>query len=306
MTKAHDFTPSYLCGTSSEPLLYKTIGEALKDTVVKWGEREALVICHQNIRWSYKELLAKVDAFAAGLLHLGLVPGDRVGVWSPNNAEWVITQLATARAGFILVNLNPAYRPRELEYALKKVDCKALILAKHFKSSDYIDMVKGLIPNVSDCHAGQLATDEFPSLKSLIVIGDSAPSGFLKFNEISALATAIDHKNLIDLQKNLQPDDAINIQFTSGTTGAPKGATLTHHNILNNGYFTAQRQGFTHKDRLCIPVPLYHCFGMVLGVLACVSTGACMVFPDESFEPLKVLKAVSEEKCTALYGVPTM
>jgi fatty-acyl-CoA synthase len=297
---------SYLCGTSDEPLLYKTIGQALQETAASFGNQDALVVCNQGIRWSYEELLAKVDAFAAGLLYLGLKPGDRVGIWSPNNTEWVVEQLATARAGLILVNLNPAYRLRELEYALQKVDCKAVILAEKFKSSQYVQMIETLIPNAKECAPGQLKTKDFPSLETLIVIADQAPAGFFKFDEIYGLASDANRQSLADLQAVLQPDEAINIQFTSGTTGAPKGATLTHHNILNNGYFTAKRQSFTSKDRVCIPVPLYHCFGMVLGVLGCISTGACMVFPGEAFEPSSVLAACAKEKCTALYGVPTM
>lgn len=297
---------SYVCGTSDKPLLFKTIGTAIAQAAAKWGDREALVVRHQNIRWTYAELLVRVDDFAAGLIHLGLKPGDRVGVWSPNNAEWIIAQFATARAGLIQVNLNPAYRLRELEYALQKVDCKALILAESFKSSDYVSIVQTLIPELETATPGALETNNFPSLSAVISISKMAQPGFLRFDDIAGLADTLDHTRLHDLQPLLQPDDPINIQFTSGTTGQPKGATLTHHNILNNGHFVTERQGFTEQDRLCIPVPLYHCFGMVMGVLGCITHGTCMVFPDEAFDPAATLKAVSDEKCTALYAVPTM
>jgi len=297
---------SYVCGTSDKPLLFKTIGKAIEEAADTWGDRQALVVCHQDIRWTYKELLEKVDAFAAGLIHLGLKPGDRVGVWSPNNVEWVVAQFATARAGLIQVNINPAYRLRELEYALQVVDCKALILAENFKTSNYVAMVQELIPELQTAIPGQLKSDLFPALETIIVMSDTAPAGCFRFDDIASLGTDADRQQVIDLQPQLQPDDAINIQFTSGTTGQPKGATLTHHNILNNGYFMTERQNFTETDRLCIPVPLYHCFGMVMGVLGCVTHGACMIFPGEAFDPADVLAATSAEKCTALYGVPTM
>lgn len=306
MTGSASALPSYACGTSDTPLLFETIGMAIENAARNWGERDALVVCHQGIRWTYSELLAQVDAFAAGLIHLGLKPGDRVGVWSPNNVEWIIAQFATARAGLIQVNLNPAYRLRELEYALQAVDCKALILAESFKTSDYVAMVQELIPELATSVPGQLSTTAFPALTAVIVITQDAADGFMLFDDVAGLATASDKQTLTDLQPQLQPDDPINIQFTSGTTGRPKGATLTHHNILNNGYFVTERQNFTAQDRLCIPVPLYHCFGMVMGVLGCITHGACMVFPDKSFDPASVLAAVTAEKCTALYAVPTM
>jgi fatty-acyl-CoA synthase len=297
---------SYACGISDKPLLYQTIGGALEDAARRWGGREALVIPHQDIRWSYAGLLAQVDAFAAGLIALGLRPGDRVGVWSPNNAEWVIAQFATARAGLIQVNINPAYRPGELEYALNKVGCRALIMAQSFRTSDYVAMVRDLAPELDRAEPGQLSATRLPALETVIVITDTPPPGCLRFGDIAGLASDADRATLAALGPQLQPDDAINIQFTSGTTGRPKGATLTHHNSLNNGYFVTERQGFTEADRLCIPVPLYHCFGMVMGVLGCVTHGAAMVFPGEAFDPAAVLRTVQGERCTALYGVPTM
>lgn len=297
---------SFVCGTSDHPLIYQTIGDALDHAVEQWGENEAIVVRHQGIRWSYRQLATAIDAFAAGLLALDLQRGDRIGIWSPNNIEWVIAQFATAKAGLILVNINPAYRKAELIYTLNKVDCKALILAPEFKSSHYIGVLLDIAPAIKTSRPGQLNLSALPALRSLIVIGDEAVAGMFRFDEIAAMAPADAVDQLIDRALLNQPDDAINIQFTSGTTGLPKGATLTHFNVLNNGYFSGEAMGFTPQDRLCIPVPLYHCFGMVLGVLASVSHGSTMVFPSEAFEPLAVLEAVSEEACTALHGVPTM
>jgi fatty-acyl-CoA synthase len=297
---------SYVCGSSDQPLIYRTIGDALDLAVEQWGEKQAIVVCHQDIRWSYRELGAAIDAFAAGLLALGLERGDRIGIWSPNNIEWVIAQFATAKAGLVLVNINPAYRKAELIYTLNKVGCKTLILAREFKSSDYVGVLRAVAPAINTSRPGQLDLSALPALRSLIVISDEPVAGMFCFDDIAAMAPT-DATEQLEKRANLnQPDDAINIQFTSGTTGLPKGATLTHFNVLNNGFFTGQAMQLTAHDRLCIPVPLYHCFGMVLGVLACVSHGATMVFPSEAFEPLAVLEAVSAEKCTALHGVPTM
>ena len=284
---------SYVSGVGSEPLLYKTVGAVLEESAARWGEREALVVRHQNIRWTYRELNEAADRLAAGLIHLGLVPGDRIGIWAPNRYEWIVTQFATAKAGLILVTINPAYRTSELEYALNKVGCKALVLAPSFKTSDYAAMLEQIRPKV-------------PSLHAAILTDDAPRAGFLRYADVASSGTAEDLDRVRQLRPQLQPEDAINIQFTSGTTGLPKGATLSHHNIVNNGYFVAQRMTFSEQDRLCIPVPLYHCFGMVMGVLGCVTWGATMVFPGEAFEPKSVLEAVQAERCTALYGVPTM
>lgn len=297
---------SYVAGTSDTPLLYQTVGAALDAATTKYGDRPALIVPHQNIRWTYAELNEKTTRIAAGLLALGLKPGDRVGLWAPNCAEWVVTQFATAKAGLILVNINPAYRISELEYALNKVGCKALVLASNFKSSDYIGMLRDIAPELDRCRSGELQAQRLPDLKTAIVIDENPQSGFMSFASLDKKISDTDIGAAVELGTSLQPDDPINIQFTSGTTGFPKGATLTHHSILNNGYFVAARQSFSPTDRLCIPVPLYHCFGMVMGVLGCVTHGAAIVLPGEAFDPETVLATVEAEKCTALYGVPTM
>jgi fatty-acyl-CoA synthase len=287
-------TQSYVHGVAATPLIGRTVGAFFDGAARRWANWDALIVRHQSLRWSYAELKEKVDSFAAGLLALGLEPGDRIGIWSPNNVEWVITQFATAKAGLILVNINPAYRLSEADYALNKVGCKVLVTAAKFKTSDYIVMLN------------QLREERrLPYLKTIIRIGGAAP-GMLGFEEVAGLAKEEHRRRIDDLQDRLQFDDPINIQFTSGTTGYPKGATLTHHNILNNGFFIGETMRLTHEDRICIPVPLYHCFGMVLGNLACITHGSAMVYPGESFDPLAVLETVEAERCTGLYGVPTM
>jgi fatty-acyl-CoA synthase len=306
MSDGNGLALSYVSGTSTVPLLGATIGAQLDMTVARWGERGALIVRRQAVRWTWRELAERADAFAAGLLALGLEPGERIGIWSPNNAEWVLTQLAAARAGLILVTINPAYRTMELEYALNKVGCRALVTATAFRSSDYAAMLAELAPELALAAPGRLAARRLPSLEVVIRIGDGALAGALPFAEVASHGGAPERAALAELGRGLQFDDAINIQFTSGTTGAPKGATLSHHNILNNGHFVGEAMRLTEQDRLCIPVPLYHCFGMVMGVLACLTHGAAMVLPGEGFDPLATLEAVAEERCTALYGVPTM
>ena len=299
-------TRSYVNGASDRPLIGLTIGEQLDQTARAFPDNDALVVRQQNVRWQYGEFKAKVDALAAGFVALGLVPGDRIGIWSPNNSEWALTQFAAAKAGLVLVNINPAYRLAELEYALNKVGCRALVCAEKFKSSEYLVMLRDLAPEIERAAPGRLKCAKLPSLEIVIRLGTEKSPGMFNFDEIAPLATAADRANLAALAALLQFDDPINIQFTSGTTGFPKGATLTHHNILNNGYFNGVMLGLGDKDRVCIPVPLYHCFGMVMGNLMCAAFGATMVYPSEGFEPLAVLEAIEAEKCTTLYGVPTM
>jgi fatty-acyl-CoA synthase len=297
---------SYGHGASDQPLIGKTIGQFFDDACAKWATRPALVVRHQKVRLSYAELREAVDKLAAGLLTLELNPGDRIGIWSPNNSEWVLTQFASAKAGLILVNINPAYRTAELEYALNKVGCKALILAERFKTSDYVGMLRELAPELGHAQPGKLQSARLPALRSVVLLGDSWHPGTFRFSEIMTRGGATEARRIAELAPQLQFDEPINIQFTSGTTGFPKGATLSHHNILNNGFFIGEAMRLTPEDRLCIPVPLYHCFGMVLGNLAALTHGACMVFPGEGFDPLAILQAVAEERCTALHGVPTM
>jgi fatty-acyl-CoA synthase len=246
-----------------------------------------------------------VDALAAGLLKLGLKPGDRIGIWSQNCSEWVLTQFATAKAGLIMVNINPAYRRAELDYVLKKVECSALILAPSFKTSNYLEMLQDVAPEIANSAPGALQSARLPCLKQVIRLGTERTAGMLNFNDLFDVSDE-DLRHMREVSATLQFDDPINIQFTSGTTGAPKGATLTHHNILNNGHFIGEAMRLSEADRLCIPVPLYHCFGMVLGNLACVTHGATMVYPGEGFEAKAVLETVQAERCTGLHGVPTM
>jgi fatty-acyl-CoA synthase len=299
-------TLSYVHGANEQPLIGQTIGQFFDWICERYPTRPALVVRHQKVRLSYAELRTEVNKLAAGLLTLGLQPGDRIGIWSPNNSEWVLTQFATAKAGLILVNINPAYRIAELEYALNKVGCKALILAERFKMSDYVGMLRELAPELDHATPGKLESARLPALRSVVLLGDGWHPGTFRLSEIMARGTAEETARIAALAPQLQFDEPINIQFTSGTTGFPKGATLSHHNILNNGFFIGEAMRLTPEDRLCIPVPLYHCFGMVLGNLAAVTHGACMVFPGEGFDPLVTLETVAEERCTALHGVPTM
>ncbi len=301
-----DLLMSYVHGTSPTPLLGSTVGALFDRTVARWPDNPALVVRHQNVRWTYRELKREVDALAAGLIAIGLEPGDRLGIWSQNNAEWVVTQFASAKAGVILVNINPGYRVQEVEYALNKTGCKALIAAPAFKSSNYIEMLGQLAPELETARPGELESARLPQLRVAICLGGEPSAGMLNFADLPGMAGASERLRLEDLSTTLQFDDPINIQFTSGTTGAPKAATLTHHNIVNNAFFVGRTMELGERDRLCIPVPMYHCFGMVLGTLTCVAHGASMVFPSEGFDPLEVLKSVEAERCTGLHGVPTM
>ena len=297
---------SWVKGADEPPLSEDTIGAALDKAAARWGDAEALVSVFQDIRWSWRELADRADAFAAGLLALGLAPGERVGIWSPNNAEWVVCQFAAAKAGVILVTINPAYRLSELEYTLNKVGVKVLVAAERFKTSDYVGMVEALAPELPASKPGALSAARLPLLKAAIKIGGAPRPGWLDFDDVPALAGLADKARLAEIGAGLDRNDAINIQFTSGTTGLPKGATLSHRNILNNGFFVGRAQGLGHGDRICIPVPLYHCFGMVMANLAAVTHGATMVLPAPAFDPAATLDAIQAERCTSLYGVPTM
>nr|WP_322097141.1 AMP-binding protein [Pelagibius sp. Alg239-R121] len=297
---------SYVVGTRNQPLWRKTVPQVLADTALHHGARDAAVFPAQSIRWSYSELARKVDDLAAGLLAIGIESGDRVGIWSPNRPEWLLTQFATARIGAVLVTVNPAYRSAELEYVLNKVACKALVIAPAFKSSSYVEMITTIAPELTEAEAGRLSSSKLPFLRAVIVTSADEIPGMLRFDDLLKLAGPAQRLRLDDITAKLDPDDAINIQFTSGTTGSPKGATLTHYNIVNNARFVVGRLNLASEDRLAIPVPLYHCFGMVMGTLGCATVGAAMVFPSEAFDPETALKAVSRERCTAFYGVPTM
>jgi fatty-acyl-CoA synthase len=276
---------SYVHGACDEPLLGETIGENLERTIARVPDAEALVSCHQDIRWTYAEFGRRVDSLASGMLQAGLGKGDRVGVWGPNVAEWALTQYATAKLGVILVNINPAYRLSELQYALGQSGCRWIFSAQGLKGTDFAAMVKD-------------ASSELPALERSVFFGSR------DWEELAG--TRSSHDALSQRAAELDFDDPINVQYTSGTTGFPKGATLTHHNILNNGYFIGELLDYSERDRVCVPVPLYHCFGMVIGNLACTSRGACIVYPAESFDPEATLEACASERCTSVYGVPTM
>jgi len=300
---------SYARGSTDAPLIEATIGDFFADMARRQPGHEALVSRHQGRRYTYAELHQAARQLASALLGLGLEPGDRIGIWSHNNAEWVLMQLATAQVGLVLVNINPAYRTAEVEYALNKVGCKALVTMPRFKTSDYLGMLRELAPELALCLPGMLAAKRLPTLRNVVWIdvagqGDEQP-GMLRSSALMARGDAGDAR--IDaIAAGLKNTDPINIQFTSGTTGFPKGATLTHRNILNNGFFIGECMKLTPADRLCIPVPLYHCFGMVLGNLACITHGSTIVYPNDGFDPLTVLETVQQEKCTGLHGVPTM
>ena len=299
---------SYVSGTSDTPLLGQTIGDNFDATVARYPDHDGLIVPHQGLRYSYRQLQAGVDECARALMALGIEKGDRVGIWAPNRAEWTITQLATAKIGAILVNINPAYRTSELEYVMRQSGLRMLVCAPRLKSSDYVGMVNELIPELAAGAESPPRIDSagFPDLQYVVVLDDLPRPGMWTWPALLALAADATPDQLAARQREQEFDDPINIQYTSGTTGFPKGATLSHHNILNNGFFVGEMMRFTDQDRLCIPVPLYHCFGMVMGNLTCVSHGAAMVYPAESFDPLATLQAIEAERCTAVHGVPTM
>ncbi len=286
-TDTIDPTLSHAAGATEPALMQLTIGAKLAETVARFGGNEALVVRHQGIRWTYQELWDRVDEVARALVARGFTKGDRIGMWAPNCAEWVLVQYATARIGVILVNINPAYRTHEVQYALNQSGCKGLVSATEFKTSDYVTMVKEV-------------RDDLPDLEQVVFIGTE------DWDRLLADAAPVSSETVADIERTLAPSDPINIQYTSGTTGYPKGATLSHVNILNNGYFVGAACGYTSTDRVCVPVPFYHCFGMVMGTLGCMTHGACEVVPNDGFDPVATLRAIAEEGCTSLYGVPTM
>ena len=297
---------SHVRGDTDVPLLDTTISALLEQTCNRWPDHEAAVFPAQNIRWTYSELSRQIDRLAGGLLALGVKKGERVGILSPNRVEWLLTQFATARIGAILVCINPAYRLAELEYALNKVGCAALVTAHSFKGSNYAEMLLELAPELTASEGKPLEASRLPSLRHIIVMGDDISTGMIGFDAVCTQGDDIDLKRLNAASATLRPDEPINIQFTSGTTGSPKGACLTHHNIVNNARFVTETMAFTDREKLCIPVPFYHCFGMVMGTLGCVTKGATMVVPGEGFDAQDTLTTVTNERCTALYGVPTM
>ena len=300
---------SHAVGATTPALIESTLGDFFAEMAARYPDREALVSRHQGVRYTYAQLHQTQRQLASALLGMGLAQGDRVGIWSHNNAEWVLLQLATAQVGLVLVNINPAYRTAEVEYALRKVGCKALFVMPKFKGSDYLAMLRELAPELNTHTPGQLKSQRLPDLRTIVWIdvadeGDDQ-AGMVRFSDLIAEGHANDVR--IDVvAQGLRNTDPINIQFTSGTTGFPKGATLTHRNILNNGFFVGECMRLTEQDRLCIPVPLYHCFGMVLGNLACFTHGSTVIYPNDGFDALTVLQTVQEERCTGLHGVPTM
>jgi fatty-acyl-CoA synthase len=297
---------SYVHGASETPLIGETIGDFFDRMATRLPDHEALVSSHQGRRYTYGELQMECDRLARGLMARGVSKGDRVGIWSPNSAEWVIVQFATAKVGAILVNINPAYRVLELEYALRQSSCSTLIIAPRFKTSNYAEMIQQVCPELDRCEPGCLQAGRLPSLQSVITLGDQRLPGCFSWCDILESSPEVSPRMLRERQGTLQFDDPINIQYTSGTTGSPKGATLSHHSLLNNGFFIGERMRLSSEDRLCIPVPFYHCFGMVCSNLACVTHGATMVIPAPVFDPLKTIEAVAQERCTGLQGVPTM
>jgi fatty-acyl-CoA synthase len=297
---------SYTCGTSEFPLMGMTMGEMIDHIAAQYPETEAIVSVHQNIRWTYREFLERINQVARALMGMGVEKGDRVGIWAMNHAEWVMIQFATAKIGAIMVNINPAYRTYELEYVLKQAEIQTLILQGRFKTSDYVGMFYEACPEAYEQKPGRISVEKFPFLKNVIFMGNIPYNGTFTWDEFLEKADEITMDEVIERGESLTFDDPINIQYTSGTTGFPKGVVLTHHSVLNNGYIIGEGMRFTEKDRLCIPVPFYHCFGMVLSNMACATHGTTMVLPSPTFDAEEVLKTIEKECCTAVHGVPTM
>ena len=297
---------SYTCGTSEFPLMGMTMGEMIDHIAAQYPETEAIVSVHQNIRWTYREFLERINQVARALMGMGVEKGDRVGIWAMNHAEWVVIQFATAKIGAIMVNINPAYRTYELEYVLKQAEIQTLLLQGRFKTSDYVGMFYEACPEAYEQKPGRISVEKFPFLKNVIFMGNIPYNGTFTWDEFLEKADEITMDEVIERGESLTFDDPINIQYTSGTTGFPKGVVLTHHSVLNNGYIIGEGMKFTEKDRLCIPVPFYHCFGMVLSNMACATHGTTMVLPSPTFDAEEVLKTIEKECCTAVHGVPTM
>jgi len=297
---------SYVHGVGTTPLIADTIGGALNGAAERWGDRDALVACHQQLRYSYRELRDQADRAARALIALGVQRGDRVGIWSGNRAEWMVTQYAAAKAGAVLVNINPAYRLRELDYALTHSGVSVLFAARRFRSTDYVETLLRLIPELRSTRTGPIQAQQVPAIRRVVYLGTEAEPGGIAWAEFLDLADRVSAPELEARETALQFDDPVNIQYTSGTTGSPKGATLSHHNILNNGYFVGEVLRYTERDRICLPVPFYHCFGCVLGNMAAVTHGSAVVIPGESFDPDATLQAIQNHGCTSIYGVPTM
>ena len=293
------------CG-SEKPLIGNTIGEMFDEIAEKYPDNDAIVSLHQGKRYTYRELQKELNRAAKGFIALGLKKGDRLAIWATNISEWIITQFATAKAGIIMVNINPAYRTHELEYALSQSETQALLLMDRFKSSDYVKMFYEVCPEAKNSNPGQIHSEKLPFLRTAVLIRGEKKPGMWSMEEVLKMGEQVPDEILKDREASLDFDDPINIQYTSGTTGFPKGVVLTHHNILNNGYFIGECMKFTDQDRLCIPVPFYHCFGMVLSNLACMTHGATMVLPAEHFDPVSTMSAIEKERCTAVHGVPTM
>jgi fatty-acyl-CoA synthase len=297
---------SYVCGASTSTLIGRCIGQVLDDTAGKYPERDALVIKHENRRFTYRQLKQEVELAARGFLSLGIKKGDRIGIWSTNSSEWVITQFATAKIGAILVNINPLNRAFELKHVLQQSECQTLLLIDGFRDANFVSILREICPELESSAPGDLQSKNLPSLRTIIFIGNSVAARMFSWEELLRRGQTTSPDELRQRESELEFDDPINIQYTSGTTGLPKGAMLSHHNIVNNAQFIAAALRLSPEDRLCIPVPFYHCFGMVLGNMACVVSGATMVVPAAHFDPEGTLRAIHEEKCTALHGVPTM
>jgi fatty-acyl-CoA synthase len=300
------FQMSYSRGADAPALLNLCIGRVLDRTAERYPNRTALVVCHSAVRFTWTELRAEVERLARGLMALGIKKGDRVGIWATNCTEWVLTQFATAKIGALLVNMNLRYRAHELDFALRQSECQTLILIRGFRDCDYIETLFSVAPEARNSRPGEFTSRHLPHLKQLIFVGGDAPESMLKWEDVLARGSEVSEAELREREAGLSPDDAINIQYTSGTTGTPKGATLSHRGVVNNGLLIGNSMRVTAEDSVCIPVPFYHCFGMVLGNMTCLVSGAAMVVPAEYFDPLQTLEAVEQERCTALYGVPTM